>query len=434
MGTIGHFVLCFSITLGILIGLFYLTALIPKEAFRDNLLASAEYLSEKEDEFYSLIEGDKRTLIHNYADVITFNIMYSIDGENVWDELMMSPFYSDNINQDYPLIELLQERIVEEKQPDTLYDRYWHGMMVFLRPLFCMFTLTQIRMIMLALLGGLLVALSALLWRRRLQGLVAALWIAAGMTGYPMLSMCMEYVPVWLIMLGCSLAVFRWYHSDIVVTRISIVSGVCCAFFDFLTTETVAIVIPLVVVLCLRHKDGQIEDYLQGVKWLLAIGVLWGIAYIGTLFTKWVLSSIVLGQERISFAVSMLLQRQGASSVQLGETIFPQQIAAVLTNIRLMLGMSEAVSLESVFAGVLVVTLVMISVIYLFRKKGKECVLPGLLFLLGCVPIMRMMVLHNHSLEHCFFVYRALFATIVCVVAGFVYMIDWKMIRKLMKK
>lgn len=422
------------VTLGILIGLLYVTALIPKEAFRDNLLVSADYLSEKEAEFYCLIEGDNRTLVHNYADVITFNIMYSIDGEDLWDELMMSPFYSDGINQNYPMIELLAERITEEKQADTVYDRYWHGMMMLLRPLFCIFSITQIRIVMLVVLIALLLGLSVLLWKRGIHTLIVALWIAVVMTGYPMIAMCMEYVPVWLIMLGCSFAAFKWYQSDIAVMKISIVSGVCCAFFDFLTTETVAIVIPLVVVLCLKDKDGQIENYLQGVKWLLANGVLWGIAYIGTLFTKWIFSSIVLGQNRIGFALSMMLKRQGDTSGQLGETVFPQPVASVLANVRLMLGMQEMVSLESVCGIVLVIFFIMLCMIYLFRKKGSGCVLPGLLFLLGCVPVMRMLVLHNHSLEHCFFVYRALFATVVCVATGFAFIIDWKMIRKLIKR
>ncbi len=426
--------LCFGVTLGILIGLLYLTAQIPKESFRKNLLESAEYLRVKEDEFYCLVEGDRRTLVHNYADVITLNIMYSIDGEDVWDELMISPFYSDGINQNYPMIELLAERITEEKQADTVYDRYWHGMMVMLRPLFCVFTLSQIRIVMLVLLVSLLVLLSVLLWKKDLRTLVAALWIAGIVSGYPMIAMCMEYVPVWLIMLISSLAALKLYRSERAVTGLAIVNGVCCAFFDFLTTETVAIVIPLVVVLCLKDKEGLIGNYLQGVKWLLAKGVLWGVAYIGTLFTKWIFASVVLGQNRIGFAVSMMLKRQGDASAQLGETVFPQQVAAVFTNIRLLFGMQESVALENVCCIVLASVFAMLCVIYLFRKKGSACVMPGLLFLLGCVPIVRMMVLHNHSLEHCFFVYRAFFATIVCGVAGFVYIIDWEMIRKLMKK
>jgi len=414
--------------------LLYLTALIPKENFRENLLESAEYLAENEDEFYCRVVGDKRTLIHNYADVITFNIMYSIDGEDLWDELMMSPFYSDNINQDYPMIGLLKERILEEKQADTLYDRYWHGMMVLLRPLFCFFTITQIRILMLVVLVGLLIVLSVLLWKKDLAVLVVALWISAVLSGYPMIAMCMEYVPVWLIMLGCSLAAVKIYRNDRAVAGLLVISGVCCAFLDFLTTETVAIVIPLAVVLCLKEKDGQIGNYLKGVRWLLAKGVLWGIAYIGTLFIKWILSSLVLGQERISIALSMMSNRQGAQSVQLEETVFSQSVAAVLANVRLLFGISEAISLESIFTGIFISGLLIFAMIYLFHKKCSACVLPTLLVLLGCVPLMRMIVLHNHSLEHRFFVYRSLFATIVCMVVALVYSIDWKMLRKVLKR
>ena len=427
-----HFVLCFVITLGILMGLLYVTAFIPKDAFRENLLESAEYLAKNEDEFYCLVDGDRRTLIHNYADVITFNIMYSIDGEDLWDELMMSPFFSDSINQDYPMIELLAERIEKEKTADTLYDRYWHGMMMLLRPLFCVFTIAQIRLILMVVLVGLLLALTILLWRRKLTALAIALWSGAILCGYPMIAMCMEYVPVWLIMLVCSFAAVKVYQNDKAVAGLSVVSGVCCAFFDFLTTETVAIVIPLVVVLCLKEKEGQIKHYLQGVRWLLAKCVLWGSAYIGTFFIKWLLASLVLGQERISFALSMMFNRQGAQSLQMEETVFSQPVAAVLVNIRLMFRISEAVSLESIFIGLLTGCLLIAAMVYLFRKKGSACVMPGLLALLGFVPVVRMLVLHNHSLEHNFFVYRSLFATIVCSVAAFVFVIDWKMLWKLL--
>ena len=57
----------------------YLSACIPKEAFRDNLLESARILEENEDEFYYIRENNRRTIIDNYADTIVYNIMYSIE-------------------------------------------------------------------------------------------------------------------------------------------------------------------------------------------------------------------------------------------------------------------------------------------------------------------------------------------------------------------
>lgn len=447
----GSWCLYFCITLGILIGLLYLTALIPNTAFKENLLTSAQYLEENEDEFYRLIEDDRRTEIDNYADVILFNIMYSIDGDDLWDELMMAPFYSDHVNEEYPMIRLLQERIAEDKLADTIYDRYWHGMMILMRPLICVFTITQIRVVMLIVLLGLLALLSVQMWRKELHVPVLAVWVAAVLVGYPMISQCVEYQSVWLIMIGISLAALKCYHKPRVVAGLMVICGVCCAFFDFLTTETVAIVLPLAIVLCLCEKEGLLKNFRQGLFWLIWWGASWGIAYIGTLVVKWGLASIVIGQERFSFALSVMLQRQGGNVPSINAdcvvngaeslqnfaidttTTLPQSLIALLVNIRLMLGLSEQVSLQGMLIGVLVVVGIMLCIIYLFRKTGEKSVLPTLLFLLGSIPVLRIMVLNSHSLQHCLFVYRALFATIVCMITGFVYIIDWKFVKKILR-
>lgn len=418
--------------LGLLIGFLYLTAFIPRTAFRENLLLSAEYLYENESEFYRLRENDRRTEIHNYADVITFNIMYSIEGEDLWDQLMMSPFYSDNVNGEYPMIWLLKERIEGEKQADTIYDRYWHGSMLLLRPLFCVFTITQIRVLMLVVSMGLLLLLSIGLWKKKQKSFAVSLWIAAIMTGYPMVSYCVEYFMVWLIMLGISLAAMRLYDRIEAVTKLVIISGVCCAFFDFLTTETVALVIPLAIVCCLRARDGLIKNFMQGIKWVAWWCFLWVISYLGTLGTKWSLSSLVIGQERFSTAIAMMLGRQGAETIYAGN--LSQPMAALLTNLRLMFGLTDKVTLEGLMIGVLLVAGALSCVIYLFRKSGKACVLPGLLFVLGCIPVVRILVLNNHSLEHCFFVYRALFSSIVCAIIGIAEVMDWSFIKKFIKR
>ena len=410
----GKAIAAFCITLSILIGLLYLTACIPNTAFRENLLVSAKYLEENEDEFYRIKEGDRRTEIHNYADAITFNIMYSIDGEGLWDELMMSPFYSDLKNEEYPMIRLLRERIEEEKSADTLYDRYWHGMMVLLRPLFCVFTITQIRILLLVILIGLLVILCVKLWQRGLRTFAIGLCVSAVLSGYPMAAMCIEYTPVWLIMLGSSLAALKYYQKRDFAVVLAVISGVCCAFFDFLTTETVAIVIPLAVIVLLKAKEGQLKNFLQEFTELFICGFAWGAAYILTLLTKWILSGLVLGQERISFALSMLLHRQGAESffvdadrvmnsveyqqnlVSAGTNEYSQPLTAFLTNLRLFFGLSDSVSLDGMLTGVLLVIGVGGCFIYLFRKKGSEYILPAILFLLGFVPHITQMTDYLH--------------------------------------
>ena len=102
----------FIVTLGVFMGLLYLSACIPKEAIRENLLESAYYLEEKEDEFYFKSDGNRRTLIDNYADTIEFNIMYSVDAQHRMESLLISPFYSDNANPEYQMIDIYLDSYV----------------------------------------------------------------------------------------------------------------------------------------------------------------------------------------------------------------------------------------------------------------------------------------------------------------------------------
>ena len=92
-----HFVLSlgvtFIVTLGVFMGLLYLSACIPKEEIRENLLESVYYLEENEDEFYHRRDNNRRTLIDNYADTIEFNIMYSVEEEHRLESMLISPFY-----------------------------------------------------------------------------------------------------------------------------------------------------------------------------------------------------------------------------------------------------------------------------------------------------------------------------------------------------
>ena len=71
-----------------------------------------------------------------------------------------------------------------------------------------------------------------------------------------------------------------------------------------------------------------------------------------------------------------------------------------------------------------------VSFVYLYRKTGKDCVLPALLALLALVPIFRIMFLNSHSYQHSFFTYRALFATIVCVITAVVKVVDGNLLKK----
>ena len=426
----------FFITVSTLFLLLVISSSIPKYKIRENLLESAKYLENSEDLFHQIKQGDRRTEIHNYADATTLNILYSIDGEDRIKEILISPFYSAKMDLSKTVTELLIERINYERSADTMYDRYWHGMMVLLRPLLLVFTITQIRWIFLGLLLLVLLLLTWMLVKRKQRLLAVILWLAAIAVQLPVTAFCIEYFPIFLITFVFSVVMLKWETNRDVILKLCIVNGACVAFFDFLTTETVAFLIPLAVVYCIWDTEGKLKDIKEELLYTMYAGCLWMGAYISTYLLKWGLASIAYGEERFSSALQQFAGRQGNAvmsyavdsmengviPVEAAETagghILPQCLSALVLNIRLLLGLSGKISLESLALILVFASLVLTVAVCLFRKPGKITALPFLLFLLGALPMLRMMVLHNHSIEHCFFTYRALYGTIFCFTAG----------------
>ncbi len=400
--------------------LLYASAWIPKEAFRENLLLSAEYLEEKEDEFHCLQKGNPATEIDNYADAILFNIMYSIEEKHKAVTLIEAPFYSDRGNEEYPMLRLLKERIAEEKEPDTVYDRYWHGMMIFLRPLFVFFTIKGIRVfagILMVLLMGLL---TAALVKRGQKALAASLWIAGFFVCMPMTVMCVEYMPTWFITLAVSLAACKLWKKRETVLCLLVISGVCCGFFDFLTTETVTFAVPCAIVLCIWQKEGRLKGIRKETGFLFAGGMLWSISYLAVFLVKWMLSGAVFEADRAASAIEIMLFRQG------GDFTVPE---AVLSNIRLLAGFQWIATKEGLCLALLALGAGAAAFLFLYGKReGNE--LSVLLFLLAAVPVIRIALLHGHSGQHYFFTYRALFASIVCVITAMGKAVDVSLLKK----
>ena len=446
--TIGTWFLWFAVSLGVLIFLSWLSAGIPRRAIRENLLRSADYLLTKESQFYQIREGDRRTEIHNYADATTLNILYSIDGEDRFKEIFISPFYTDRVNEKKTVIELLAERVEQEEEADTVYDRYWHGMTMLLRPLFLLFSIRGIRYLFLGTLIALLTFLEILLVRRKQVTAAVLLLFAATMVQLFMTAFCMEYIPSVCIMLAVSIAMIYGCGDRKKIFILCIVSGVCVAFFDFLTTETLTIVIPLALVYGIWAKEGKLQTVWKEIKFLALSGISWGAAYVGSYFVKWTVSGWFLGENRWSTSVESFLVRQGDAAVSFaldslmhgellpagaekmaGGEVLPQWLSAVVINLRLLLGLSGKITLESLALLLLFVAAGIAGVIFLYRKK-EAGVLPVILFLLGLVPVARMMLLHNHSVVHCFFVYRAFLGTLFCFMAGFIEVIDWRILQR----
>ena len=156
----------YAITYIILI--FILSALIPQKCIKDNVIKSLETL-EKEN-LSQEVGIIKKTVLDDFTDALMINVAYSIDTNHPIKAIMTNNFGSDKNKQTKePIIntvEKLRQNLESENVSYYGYSRYWHGYLIYLRPLFVLLDYTKIRILFTVILNLLALRLGYLLYRK----------------------------------------------------------------------------------------------------------------------------------------------------------------------------------------------------------------------------------------------------------------------------
>lgn len=410
-------------TLCVLCGLFLLSGQIPKESIRENLLASAKIMEEQGNK-YELSEGKDWTRMDNYADAAWLNILYSLDPDRLWQTMLESPLYVDFGGQEESLTHALTMRVEQDLAANTVYDRYWHGTILLLRPMLVFFQMSQIYTLIGCVFAVLFLILCVLLWRRKMIYAAVILAIAIPVCGMQYMPFCAEYWSPWLIALLLMIYVLIRRPGLWEGSLLMLMSGTAAAYFDFLTTETVTFGLPYLILLLLWEQ--KFSQMTKG-KYLLSMiqaGCLWVAGYGAAMLIKWVGSSLLLGQNRISFALTKAVYWEGGNS---GEIISRSE--GILANVRMLLPFRNIGDDLNLILALMAVILLLFSFVFLFRREKAPAIGPALL-LTACIPALRILVMSLHSGYHYFFTYRALYLTVSAAGIYIVKKVDWKMVRK----
>ena len=403
----------FVLTVALLTVLLVLSAMIPKSAIRENALESAQFL--REDPLFGMaVKGIEGSRIDRYADSILLGIAWQYDGERPLASVMESSYYyTEDQNENQNLLDAVSQDLPANQQ----YLRYWHGSIAFLRPLLCVFSLPQIYAWNGVVLAALTIWLLAVLCRKR--AFVPAFGVGLGLvlTSSWFVPLSLEYTWSYLVMLAGSVIAAKlayggkWQHMGLFF----LLSGMVTNYLDFLTTETLTLLVPLLLVL----RIGQQES---GPS--LAAIIAWGCGYGGMWLAKWLLAAAVLGENVLPYVIGHVQERIGGD---LGLDLGQYMTGAVLRNIRCLF------PLEYGTLGVLIMLALVVFgsyVGYVYQKRSVRWDRVILFGVLGLVPYVRYLVLHNHAWLHCFFTYRAQLATVLAVVMILEEMTDWKCWKK----
>lgn len=418
----GHIAFFFGV-LGILWLLLILAACIPNKALKGHMEQSA--LSYKEKEAFSFEKGARFwSISDNYADAILLNISWNMgkvqenDGINPVLASLDTCYYDGG---DFGENAGLYLNVIDDKvEANTDYTRYWHGSAMFVRLLHLIMDVKGMKWAGLVATLFLAALTVGILIRHKHYDLAGALVLSMAAVEIWNIRLSLEYQPAFLIaFMLCPLYLYGERKKEQLLTYLSVLGGTLISFFDFLTTETVVLVLPLLLVVAVRGAENRLEDFKKNVKMLFWCGVSWFFAYGGAFLVKWTASSLATGENKFAAALSSAGERMAGGLGTEGTVRFPLRIpAAVGANLTVLFGGEKRMDVPRVLIGLVVSLLILGSLFYLFyRKKGNKTAL-RLLGILGSVVLLRYMMLSNHSYLHEFFTYRALICPVFALLAG----------------
>ncbi len=404
------YIIVFFTTICILVALLVLSALIPKNKIINNLNKSSEYFKGVRGVNRRTISKEYET-VHYYADSVLLNIILNIDSNKPMKSILEAKYYEyrkADVNDDF--ISAIENGF----EPNQQYLRYWHGTICLIRPLLTIFSISQIYTINKVIFTILFILLSIILFKKN-KILSIIFLVSCFFTTMHITTKCIEYFSTVLIMFAVSIiALLIEKKGNKQLYILFFISGILTCFFDFLTTETLTILVPVMLVILIRYKENRIKDFKTEIIFLIASLCLWGVAYVSTWLAKWLLASAILKINAFDYVKDNLMLRinwNGKYDIDSGLIR-----KAILLNLRTLYPINT-LKIKSVY--ILIFSILGLAVtlqsINLINKKNNW--INYLLCIIGIIPYIRFSFLLNHSYNHYFFTFRAQLPTIIALLS-----------------
>ena len=304
---------------------------------------------------------------------------------------------------DETLVRLYLDGEAEAARPAP-YGRYWHGYLLFLKPLLAFFSYAQIRSIGTTVQFALLLGVLLLMLKKRRECLLPFL-LTVLLLAPTAIALSLQFSSCYLLMLLEALLLL-WDPKKLLNRRtlpyFFLLAGILTSYLDLLTAPTLTLSVPLVLVLSAEKEKGSLRS-------ALLLCLMWGFGYAGMWAGKWLLASVQPGflAELLS-SLSSRVSSSDEAGAQITRLAALRETAKELFSNRFL---NRAAVLLAVFSagGSLRRR-------ELLRAAHLRYLLPA------AVPVLWILLLANHSYVHSWFTYRtlapAVFALLMALAPG----------------
>lgn len=382
---------------------------IPTSFIRKNVIESAIQI--KEEGLWFKPFGLFLFQIDNMTDCLMMNICVSADENNKIKAAMMAEFaqplnggimYHEMANTTLMAAEKGRQFIKEHNE----YSRYWHGYQIILRPLLCIFNYKQIRIINYIALFSLFSFVLILLYRN--AGKAASLSFLATMvvTNAFIIPLALQFSTCFYIAFLSMIALLS--KPDIIKDKSKsavtfFIIGAITSFMDFLTTPILTLGLPLAAAMMADNKGKN-----ASTRNITANSMAWFGGYASLWASKWIVASIVTGENMVAGALANAQYRMGGTIVFGGKLMSFGQFFSKIT---------ESQQYKTLFVLlVIVAALATVAAAFLLYRKRAYLKPYGWLLVIAAMPALWFIVLKNHSIQHIFYTWRDWILTIWCVI------------------
>lgn len=406
----------FAATVAVLFVLLLGACALPAQPVLEHVYDSAQTI--QQEGLYPEYFGFKLFQMDNYTDTIMLFEAAAMGEQDPLTAMMTATAYNvDNFETMAGDLAVYCERTIPlstgaQKAVQLVpfsYARYWHGYLIWLRPLLCVMSITGVRVVQYLVLFALL---AVILWQLRRQcGLRAMVWFAVSqlaVTVFWVPHQVQYFTTFCIAYAGCAWVLARPRRAGQLSIAL-VVLGTCTAFCDLLVTPIITLGLPVAVWLCCLPQRAA-----SGARQCLPViggSLCWGAGYAMCWGLKWVLATLITGQDIIGDAIHQAGVRTTADTWHGMELSWENIFRFV----------GDTLSQHGLLWPVVLVVILCIAA-FLLCLRNKEALLRALpIGLTALMAPVWLALLRTHSIQHGWFTWRSLTVSIFAGLAFLYY-------------
>lgn len=294
------------------------------------------------------------------------------------------------------------------------YPRYWHGYLLFLKPMLLVLDVSEIKILMMTLQIT-LAALAVFLIDKKIDRGVAVGFLTTLIILNPItVALTFQNNTIYVLSLVSMVLILLFNDRLKEKNRYSVyfmIWGSTTCFFDFLTYPLVTLGFSLCLFILLNGKDlgAYVVDM---VKYSIA----WSIGYVGLWVGKFISCKLMTGYDLLAASAKSVLFRMGLDNLG-NESYQTTVLEAIKINV---LSISNWISLLMI---IIIISVCILLYSHGYRKDSKREKIYCLL-VLSAYPLIWYAGTKNHSYIHYYMTYRELSITWFCIMS--IILCDWK--------